>query len=199
MFYYQIYCIYRNLHPFKQSLACVAGVLRVRRREAQTTSRFALKVPFSFPLERRPCRLTSHCLVLQPVAPAIEVSKKADVKIKFFSYSVVYILVLLFYFSNHVKLFVLSSSSEDHRYIELKTKVHTFHFQDSLPRLPIPKLEDTCRRYLDAQKPLLTPEQYENTKRLVDKFQKREALGMYYTKSNLIHDISIELATLNFV
>ena len=74
---------------------------------------------------------------------------------------------------------VHSSSSEDLRYIEPKTTVHTFHFQDSLPRLPIPKLEDTCRRYLDAQKPLLTPEQYEETKQLVDKFQKREGPGMF--------------------
>ena len=64
------------------------------------------------------------------------------------------------------------------RYIDPKTKVHTYHFQDSLPRLPIPKLEETCRRYLDAQKPLLTPEQYEDTKQLVDKFQKREAPGI---------------------
>ena len=75
-------------------------------------------------------------------------------------------------------LFVHSSSSQDLRYIEPKTTVHTFHFQDSLPRLPIPKLEDTCRRYLDAQKPLLTPEQYEDTKQLVDKFQKHEGPGM---------------------
>ena len=72
-----------------------------------------------------------------------------------------------------------SSSSEDLRYIEPKTTVHTFHFQDSLPRLPIPKLEDTCRRYLDAQKPLLTPEQYEETKQLVNKFQKHEGPGMF--------------------
>ena len=72
-----------------------------------------------------------------------------------------------------------SSSSLDLRHIEPKTIVHTFHFQDSLPRLPIPKLEDTCRKYLDAQKPLLTPEQYEETKQLVDKFQKREGPGMF--------------------
>lgn len=72
-----------------------------------------------------------------------------------------------------------SSSSEDDKYIEPRTKVPPFHFQDSLPRLPIPKLEDTCRRYLDAQKPLLTPEQYEDTKQLVEKFQKREAPGLH--------------------
>lgn len=89
-------------------------------------------------------------------------------------------LTLLSYFPNHVRMFhcVHSSSLQDLRYIEPKSTVHTFHFQDSLPRLPIPKLEDTCSRYLDAQKPLLTPEQYEETKQLVDKFQKREGPGM---------------------
>ncbi|KAK2546907.1 Carnitine O-palmitoyltransferase 2 [Acropora cervicornis] len=50
----------------------------------------------------------------------------------------------------------------------------------SLPRLPIPKLEDTCRRYLDAQKPLLTPEQYEQTKQVVEKFQKQEGQSPWY-------------------
>lgn len=70
------------------------------------------------------------------------------------------------------------SSGVEDRYIDPKTIVHTYHFQDSLPRLPIPKLEDTCNRYLDAQKPLLTPEQYEETKRLVEKFQKHEGPGL---------------------
>lgn len=96
-------------------------------------------------------------------------------------YKILY-LILTFpcYFRNHVKMLhcVHSSSSQDLRYIEPKTTVPTFHFQDSLPRLPIPKLEDTCRRYLDAQKPLLTPEEYEDTKQLVEKFQKREGPGM---------------------
>lgn len=68
----------------------------------------------------------------------------------------------------------LSSSADDDRFILPKTKVPTYHYQDSLPRLPIPKLDDTCRRYLDAQKPLLTPEQYEETKRVVEKFQKQD-------------------------
>ncbi|XP_051164325.1 carnitine O-palmitoyltransferase 2, mitochondrial-like isoform X2 [Leptopilina boulardi] len=48
------------------------------------------------------------------------------------------------------------------------------HFQASLPRLPIPKLEDTCQRYLNAQKPLLTDEQFAKTKSYVDHFLKNE-------------------------
>ena len=44
------------------------------------------------------------------------------------------------------------------------------HFQPSLPRLPIPKLADTCRRYLDALRPLLTPQQYQHTEKVVQEF-----------------------------
>lgn len=44
------------------------------------------------------------------------------------------------------------------------------HFQASLPKLPIPKLEDTCRRYLNAQKPLLNDEELQNTSSYISKF-----------------------------
>jgi hypothetical protein len=70
------------------------------------------------------------------------------------------------------------SSDEEDRYILPKSKVYTYHYQDSLPRLPIPKLEDTCQRYLASQKPLLTPEEYEITKKLTEKFQKQEGPGI---------------------
>ncbi|KAL4660088.1 carnitine O-palmitoyltransferase 2, mitochondrial [Arapaima gigas] len=49
--------------------------------------------------------------------------------------------------------------------------VPTMHYQKSLPRLPIPKLEDTIRRYLAAQRPLLNDEQYRNTEKLTQTFQ----------------------------
>lgn len=48
------------------------------------------------------------------------------------------------------------------------------HFQPSLPRLPIPKLEKTCQRYLNAQKPLLTQEQMQRTEVYVAQFLKGE-------------------------
>lgn len=48
------------------------------------------------------------------------------------------------------------------------------HFQHSLPRLPIPKLSDTCRRYLKSQEPVLTPEVYAATKKIVQDFEKGE-------------------------
>ncbi|XP_056319710.1 carnitine O-palmitoyltransferase 2, mitochondrial [Danio aesculapii] len=52
-----------------------------------------------------------------------------------------------------------------------KSVVPSMHYQKSLPRLPVPKLEDTIRRYLAAQRPLLNDEQYSNTEKLAQEFQ----------------------------
>ncbi|XP_068449749.1 carnitine O-palmitoyltransferase 2, mitochondrial-like [Clinocottus analis] len=43
--------------------------------------------------------------------------------------------------------------------------------QKSLPRLPIPKLEDTVRRYLAAQRPLLDDDQFRRTEKFAHDFQ----------------------------
>ncbi|XP_022914689.1 carnitine O-palmitoyltransferase 2, mitochondrial [Onthophagus taurus] len=51
------------------------------------------------------------------------------------------------------------------------SKIPTMHFQPSLPRLPIPKLELTCERYLAAQRPLLIDEYYHKTEDTVWKFR----------------------------
>jgi len=45
------------------------------------------------------------------------------------------------------------------------------HFQPSLPRLPVPPLEKTCERYLNAQTPLLDGEALNHTRKLVADFQ----------------------------
>ncbi|XP_071343387.1 carnitine O-palmitoyltransferase 2, mitochondrial [Trachinotus anak] len=49
--------------------------------------------------------------------------------------------------------------------------VPSMHYQKSLPRLPIPKLEDTIRRYLAAQRPLLNDDQFRTTEKLSQDFQ----------------------------
>jgi carnitine O-palmitoyltransferase 2 len=53
------------------------------------------------------------------------------------------------------------------------------HFQPSLPRLPIPPLEKTCQRYLNAQLPLLDSSAMENTLKLVADFQSGPGKGIY--------------------
>jgi len=55
-----------------------------------------------------------------------------------------------------------------------KTQGLTFANQDSLPKLPIPDLEDTCRRHLDALQPLQTPREHEDTKAAVRDFLKND-------------------------
>ncbi|KAM9854971.1 carnitine O-palmitoyltransferase 1, liver isoform 1-T1 [Aulostomus maculatus] len=47
-----------------------------------------------------------------------------------------------------------------------------YSFQNSLPRLPVPSVKDTCRRYLESVRPLMDDEQYERMKGLTKDFEK---------------------------
>uniref|UniRef100_A0A2K5SIR7 Carnitine O-palmitoyltransferase 2, mitochondrial n=1 Tax=Cebus imitator TaxID=2715852 RepID=A0A2K5SIR7_CEBIM len=64
----------------------------------------------------------------------------------------------------------LSAASEPDQYLQ-RSIVPTMHYQDSLPRLPIPKLEDTIRRYLNALKPLLDDGQFRKTEQFCKSFE----------------------------
>uniref|UniRef100_A0A8C9P6T9 Carnitine O-palmitoyltransferase 2, mitochondrial n=1 Tax=Spermophilus dauricus TaxID=99837 RepID=A0A8C9P6T9_SPEDA len=64
----------------------------------------------------------------------------------------------------------LSADSRPGQYLQ-HSIVPTMHYQDSLPRLPIPKLEDTIRRYLSAQKPLLDDSQFRKTEQFCKSFE----------------------------
>ncbi|OQV21713.1 Carnitine O-palmitoyltransferase 2, mitochondrial [Hypsibius exemplaris] len=55
-----------------------------------------------------------------------------------------------------------------------KSVIPTMHFQRSLPRLPIPKLEKTVERYLKAQQPLLSPEEHAKTATYAKDFLNKE-------------------------
>lgn len=68
----------------------------------------------------------------------------------------------------------MSSSSD---YIH-ESIVPSDHFQKSLPRLPIPKLEQTCERYLASQAVLQTEEEHAVTQKLVEEFLKGEGKGL---------------------
>jgi len=50
--------------------------------------------------------------------------------------------------------------------------IRTKHLQRGLPRLPIPKLEDTCKRYSAAVKPLLSDTAFAATAGQIDQFLK---------------------------
>ena len=70
------------------------------------------------------------------------------------------------------------ASSEDSDFLH-RSIVPTDHFQASLPRLPVPKLEDSCRRYLAALTPVLTPEALQRSEKIVHAFRDGEGKGMW--------------------
>ncbi len=55
-------------------------------------------------------------------------------------------------------------------YREDTSKGPMLRFEDSLPRLPVPSLEETSRRYLKSVHPLLDQHQFAKTKRVVEEF-----------------------------
>ncbi len=52
-----------------------------------------------------------------------------------------------------------------------------FKFQNSLPNLPVPSLQETCHRYLKTLEPLLTPEEYASSVKAVTEFQQPGGAG----------------------
>lgn len=52
-----------------------------------------------------------------------------------------------------------------------------FAHQESLSRLPIPPLQQTLYKYLMSVKPILSPEEYETTKKIVDEFGSPGGIG----------------------
>lgn len=63
-----------------------------------------------------------------------------------------------------------NNSSLPAGYVEDKSKGPMLRFQDSLPKLPVPTLEETAARYLKSLRPLLTPSELENSTKAVQEF-----------------------------
>ncbi|KAI1381922.1 acyltransferase ChoActase/COT/CPT [Hypoxylon crocopeplum] len=70
-----------------------------------------------------------------------------------------------------------SNSSLPTGYVEDKSKGAMLRFQDSLPRLPVPTLEETANRYMKSLHPLLSPIEYASSKKAVDEFIKPGGVG----------------------
>ena len=52
----------------------------------------------------------------------------------------------------------------------------TFAHQDSLPKLPIPDLDSSCKKYIAALKPLQSPKEHNDTVHSVEDFLKSDGL-----------------------
>ena len=50
----------------------------------------------------------------------------------------------------------------------------TYAHQDKLPKLPIPELESTCKKYIDVLKPLQTHHEHRETVAAVEEFLKHD-------------------------
>jgi len=55
---------------------------------------------------------------------------------------------------------------------ETKTVGVTYSFQEDLPSLPIPELEETCKRYLDSLRPLQSAKEFADSQVAVKEFLK---------------------------
>ncbi|KAG8526485.1 uncharacterized protein KY384_008685 [Bacidia gigantensis] len=62
-------------------------------------------------------------------------------------------------------------------YQEDTSKGSMLRFEDSIPRLPVPTLEETAKRYLKSVHPLLNSSEYGHTERAVSAFIKPGSLG----------------------
>lgn len=67
-------------------------------------------------------------------------------------------------------------------YREDSSKGLMLRFEDSLPRLPVPTLEETSKRYLKSVHPLLNPSEYANTKKAVEDFVRPGGIGQELQK-----------------
>ncbi|KAK6750791.1 hypothetical protein RB195_002636 [Necator americanus] len=64
-------------------------------------------------------------------------------------------------------------AGDDYQFLQ-HSVIPSYHFQKSLRRLPIPKLTDTCNRFLASAKVVLSDTDYKQTETLVRNFEKHE-------------------------
>ena len=65
---------------------------------------------------------------------------------------------------------VQDHTKEEYQFLP-RGRLPTYYFQKSLPRLPIPKLELTCQRYVESLQPLLEELQLRRTEKAVQSFE----------------------------
>ncbi|KAI1803408.1 acyltransferase ChoActase/COT/CPT [Daldinia bambusicola] len=78
-----------------------------------------------------------------------------------------------------------SNSSLPPGYVEDTSKGRMLRFQDSLPKLPVPTLEETAARYVKSLHPLLSPVEYAASKKAVEEFIKPGGVGQELQKKLL--------------
>lgn len=72
--------------------------------------------------------------------------------------------------------------TDEYQYLH-KSEIPTYHFQKSLRRLPIPKLEDTCARYVAAVEAVGSAGMIAEAKKSVDELQRGDGPGIPFISS----------------
>jgi carnitine O-palmitoyltransferase 2 len=67
-------------------------------------------------------------------------------------------------------------NNNNYEYLQ-ESIIPTMHFQKSLQKLAIPKLEDSCQRYLSALKPILSETEYQTAEKETKQFQQSDGKG----------------------
>ena len=73
----------------------------------------------------------------------------------------------------------MSGGNRNFNYLE-ESIIPTYHFQKSLTKLKIPKLDDTFDKYLKALKPLLSESEWKDAEKSARSFQANEATSSYF-------------------
>jgi carnitine O-acetyltransferase len=71
-----------------------------------------------------------------------------------------------------------------------------YKHQSALPKLPVPTLEETCKKYLETVKPLVSQQQFQKTVEIVNKFQQDGQMGPILQKRLLERAASTETSWL---
>ena len=73
----------------------------------------------------------------------------------------------------------LSTSAYDPHALLHSSRIPTSHFQDSLPKLGVPKLEDTLKRFLYSAEPVVSAEALAEATALAAEFGKGEGAVLH--------------------
>ena len=73
----------------------------------------------------------------------------------------------------------LAKQNTQYNYLQ-NSIIPTQHFQKSLTKLAIPKLEDTINRYLKSLKPLLNEKEFEKAEKTARNFEHNEAKRNFF-------------------
>jgi carnitine O-palmitoyltransferase 2 len=77
-----------------------------------------------------------------------------------------------------------ASPKEQYNFLQ-QSIIPTQHFQKSLTKLQIPKLDETINRYLKALRPILTEDEWKQAEKVTRQFEKNEAIGKFKYMQNL--------------